>query len=69
MQPYYDLIPPPIFAQVSGKPCYGAFGQPSQPAIHLPSLIHGVKTMDLKHDLNLDFQGQHITKQFVVGIH
>ena len=69
MQPHHHLVPPPIFAQVLGKPCEVTFGQPFQLLHHLLSLVHGVKTMDPKHNLNLDFQGQHAAKRFVLGIH
>ena len=69
MQPHHHLVPPPIFAQVLGKTCEVTFGQPFQLLHHLLSLVHSVKTMDPKHNLDLDFQGQHITKRFVLGIH
>ena len=36
---------------------------------HLPSLLHGIKTMDPKHDLDLDLQRQHSTKRFVSRVH
>ena len=68
MQSYYDLVPPPIFAQVLGKPCHGAFGQPFQLLHHLLALLHSIKTMDLKHNLDLDFQRQHAAKRFVLRI-
>ena len=69
VQPHYHLIPLPIFAQVLGEACQGAFGQPLKFSHHLLALVHGVETMDPKHDLNLDFQGQHITKRLVLRIH
>ena len=69
MQPHHHLVPPPIFAQVLGKACQGALGQPFQLLHHLLSLVHGVKTMHPKHNLNLDFQGQHAAKRFVPRIH
>ena len=69
MQPYHHLVPPPIFAQVLGKAREIAFGQPFQLLYHLFAFVHGVKTMDPKHDLNLDFQRQHAAKRFVPGIH
>ena len=68
MQPHQHLVPPPIFAQVLGKPCEVTFGQPFQLLHHLLSLVHGVKTMDPKHNLDLDFQGQHAAKRFVPRI-
>ena len=68
MQPHDRLVPPPTFAQVLGKPCQGAFGQSLQLLHHLLTLVHGVETVHPKHNLNLDFQGQHATKRFVLGI-
>ena len=68
MQPHYHLVPPPIFAQVLGKAREVTFGQPFQLLHHLLALVHGVKAMDPKHDLDLDFQGQHATKRFALGI-
>ena len=69
MQPHHDLVPPPTFAQMLGKPCEVAFGQPFQLLHHLLALVHGVETMDPKHNLDLDFQGQHAAKRFVPRIH
>ena len=68
MQSHHHLVPPPIFAQMLRQICQGAFGQPLELLHHLLSLVHGVKAMDPKHDLNLDFQGQHAAKRFVSGI-
>ena len=68
-QSHHHLVPPPIFAQVLGKPCQITFGQPFQLLHHFLSLVHGVKAMDPKHNLDLDFQRQHAAKRFVVGIH
>ena len=68
MQPHHHLVPPPIFAQVLGKACEVAFGQPFQLLHHLLALVHGVETMDPKHNLNLYFQGQHAAKRFVLEI-
>ena len=69
MQSHHHLVPPPIFAQMLRQACQVAFGQPLELLHHLLSLVHGVKAMDPKHDLNLDFQGQHAAKRFVLGIH
>ena len=69
MQPHHHLVPPPIFAQVLGKPCEVTCGQPFQLLHHLLSLVHGVKTMDPKHNLDLDFQRQHAAKRLVPRIH
>ena len=69
MQSHHHLVPPPIFAQVLGKPCQGAFGQPFQLSHHLLTFVHGVKTVHPKHNLNLDFQRQHAAKRLVSGVH
>ena len=69
MQPHHRLVPPPIFAQVLGKPCQLALGQPFQLLHHLLTLVHGVKTLHPKHNLDLDFQRQHTTKRFVSEVH
>ena len=55
MQPHHHLVPPPIFAQVLWQVCQGAFGQPFQLLHHLLTLLHGIETMDPKHNLDLDF--------------
>ena len=57
-----------ILAQALGQASEVTFGQLLKLLHHLLALVHGVKTMDLKHNLNLDFQGQHITKRFVLWI-
>ena len=67
-QPQHHLIPPPTFAQVLGKPCQVAFGQPFQLSHHLLAFVHGVKTLHPKHNLDLDLQGQHAAKRFISGI-
>ena len=69
MQSHHHLVPPPIFAQVSGKACEIAFGQPLEFLHHLFSLVHGVETLHPKHNLNLDFQRQDATKRLILGIH
>ena len=69
MQSYHHLVPPSIFAQVLGKAREIAFGQPFQLLHHLLALVHGVETMDPKHNLNLDFQRQHAAKRLILGIH
>ena len=68
MQTNHHLVPPTVLAQMLGETCQVAFGQPLQLAHHLLSLIHGAKALDPKHNLDLDFQGQHVTKWFVLGI-
>ena len=55
MQTNHDLVPPPTFAQMLRQACELAFGQPLELLHHLLSLVHSVKAMDPKHDLNLDF--------------
>ena len=55
MQPHHHLVPPPIFAQVLGEPCQGAFGQPFQLSIHFSPLLVGKNTFHPKHDSDLDF--------------
>ena len=68
MQSYHHLVPPSIFAQVLRKACQGALGQPFQLLYHLFALLHGVETMDPKHNLDLNFQRQHTAKRFVPRI-
>ena len=68
MQPHHRLVPPPIFAQVLRKPCQGALGQPFQLLHHLLTLVHGVKTLHPKHNLDLNFEGQHVAKRLVFGV-
>ena len=51
-----------------GEACQIAFGQPLQLSHHLLSLVHGVKTVHPKHNLDLDFQGQHAAKWFVFRV-
>ena len=69
MQTHHHLVPVPILTQGFGPPCHSANGQPIQLPHHFLSLIHRVKAMDPKHDLHLDFQGQHMAKRFVPRIH
>ena len=49
--------------------CDIAFGQPFAFLIHLLSLVVGEHALHPKHDLDLHFQGQHVAKRFVLGIH
>ena len=49
--------------------CQVAFGQPLELLHHLLTLVHGVKTVHPKHNLDLDFQRQHATKRFVSEVH
>ena len=51
-----------------GQACQVTFGQPLKLLHHLLSLVHGVEAMDPKHDLDLDLQGQHVAKRFVLRI-
>ena len=55
MQSHHRLVPPPISAQVLRKPCQLAFGQPFQLLHHLLTLVHRVKTLHPKHNLDLNF--------------
>ena len=68
MQSQHHLVPPPTFAQVLWQVCQGAFGQSLELLHHLLTLLHGIKTVHPKHNLNLDFQGQYAAKRFVSGI-
>ena len=68
MQTNHHLVPPSVLAQVLRETCQVAFGQPLQLAHHLLSLIHGVKTVHPKHNLDLDLQGEQTAKQLVLGI-
>ena len=68
MQSKHHLVPPMILAQALGEASDVTLGQLLKLLHHLLALVHGVKTMDPKHNLNLDFQGQHITKRFVPRI-
>ena len=51
-----------------GQACQVALGQPHELLHHLLSLVHGVEAMDPKHNLYLDFEGQHVAKRLVLGI-
>ena len=65
MQSLHHLGPPPIFAQVLGKTREITFGQSLELLHHLLAFVHGVETMHPKHNLDLDFQGEHAAKRFV----
>ena len=68
MHPHHHLVPVSTFAQYFWETCQIASGQPLQPSHHLLSLVHGVKALDPKHNLDLHLQGQHAAKRFVFGI-
>ena len=68
MQSHHHLVPPPIFAQMLRQIGQGAFGQSLELLHHLLALLHGIETMDPKHNLNLHFQWQHAAKRFVLRI-
>ena len=68
VQSHHHLVPPSTFAQVLWEACQVAFGQPLQLSHHLLSILHRVKTMDPKHNLDLDLEGQHAAKRLVLGI-
>ena len=48
--------------------CQVAFGQPLELSHHFFAFVHGVETMDPKHDLHLHFQREHVAKRFVPGV-
>ena len=68
VQTKQHLVPPMILAQALGEACDAALGQPLELLDHLLSLVHGVKTLDPKHDFHLHLQGQHVAKRLVLGI-
>ena len=68
MQTKHHLVPALVLAQVLWQACRVALGQPLELLHHLLSLVHGVETMDPKHNLDLHFQGQHVAKRLVLGI-
>ena len=69
MQTKHHLVPVLIFAQVLWVPCDAAFRQRLELSHQFLPLVHGVETMHPKNNLHLDFQGEHIAKRFVLGIH
>ena len=69
MQSYYYLIPVSSLTQCLWEARQVAFGQPLDFLHHLLALFHGIETMDPKHDLDLDLEGQHAAKRFVFRIH
>ena len=68
VQTKHHLVPPSVLAQMLGQACQIALGQPLELLHHLLSLVHGIETMDPKHDLGLHFQRQHVAKRLVLGI-
>ena len=54
-QTEHHLVPVPTLAQTLWEACQIAFGQPLKLSHHLLSLVHGVKAMDPKHNLDLHF--------------
>ena len=68
VQANHHLVPPSVLTQVLWEACEVALGQPFQLLYHLLSLVHCVKTVHPKHDLNLHLQGQHAAKGFVLRI-
>ena len=68
VQTKHHLVPALVLAQVLWQACQVALGQPLELLHHLLSLVHGVETMDPKHNLDLHFQGQHVAKRLVLGI-
>ena len=49
--------------------CHIALGQPFEFLIHLLSFVVGEHALRPKHDFYLHFQGQHVAKRLVLGIH
>ena len=68
VQAKHHLVPTMILAQALGEACDAALEQPLELLHHLLSLVHGVKTLDPKHDFHLHLQGQHVAKRLVLGI-
>ena len=68
VQTKHHLVPALVLAHVLWQACQVALGQPLELLHHLLSLVHGVETMDPKHNLDLHFQGQHVAKRLVLGI-
>ena len=69
MQAKHHLVPPLILSKVLWEACHIALGQPFGFLQQLLPLVHRVKTLDPKHNLNLHFQGQHSAKRLVFWIH
>ena len=55
MQTIHHLVPPMILAQALGEASDVTLGQLLKLLHHLLALVHGVKTMDPKHDFHLYF--------------
>ena len=67
-QSQHHLVPPTIVAQMLRQACDIAFGQCLELLYHLFTFVHRVETLHPKHNLDLDFQGQHAAKRFVPGV-
>ena len=63
MQAKHHLIPPLTLAKMLWEACDVAFGQPFQFLIHFLPLYVGENAVHPKHNLNLQFQGQHSAKR------
>ena len=68
VQTNHHFVPVSIFAQMLRQACQVAFGEPLELLHHLLSLVHRVKALDPKHNLYLDFEGQHVAKRLVFGV-
>ena len=68
MQTHHRLVPVPTLTQGFGPLCHAANGQPLQLSHHFLSLVHGVKTLHPKHNLDLDLQRQYAAKRLVLGV-
>ena len=69
MKTNHHLVPPLILSEMFWEACHIAFGQPFEFLIHLLPLVVGEHALHPKHDLDLHFQGQHVAKRLVLGIH
>ena len=69
MQAKHHLVQPLIVSEVLWEACHIALGQPFEFLQQLLPLVHRVKTLDPKHNLNLHLQGQHSAKRLAFWIH
>ena len=69
MQAKHHLVAPLIPSEVLWEACHIALGQPFEFLQQLLPLVHRVKTLDPKHNLNWHFQGQQSAKRLVFWIH
>ena len=67
-QSQHHLVPPLTFAQMLRQACEVTFGQSLELLDHLLALVHRVKTVHPKHDLDLHLQGQHAAKRLILRV-